>query len=145
MDQLPIQDVPTQFIVVKPLDEVQEHEEPALVYFLVNPDQLSALVFLCNYRRGDLEPVTAPWGAACQSILFALAELERERPRGIIGFFDIIVQSYLPLPQAWYGQAIPNVKEIVFGALLIIVLLFRPLGILGDMRRDKLMRRVHGG
>jgi uncharacterized protein (DUF169 family) len=89
MDQLPIQDVPTQYIVVKPLDQVMEHEQPALVYFLVNPDQLSALVFLANYRRGDLEPVTAPWGAACQSILFALAELERERPRGIIGFFDI--------------------------------------------------------
>jgi branched-chain amino acid transport system permease protein len=62
----------------------------------------------------------------------------------IIGFFDIIVQSYLPLPKEWYGQAIPNLKQIVFGAVLIIVLLFRPLGILGDMRRDKLMRRVHG-
>lgn len=63
----------------------------------------------------------------------------------VIGFFEIIVQSYLPLPQAWYGQAIPVTKQIVFGAVLIIVLLFRPLGILGDMRRDKLMRRVHGG
>jgi branched-chain amino acid transport system permease protein len=61
----------------------------------------------------------------------------------IIGFFDIIVQSYLPLPREWYGQAIPVTKQIVFGAVLIGVLLFRPLGILGDMRRDKLMRRVH--
>jgi len=32
----------------------------------------------------------------------------------------------------------------VFGAALILVLLFRPLGVLGDMRRDKLMRRLHG-
>jgi hypothetical protein len=24
------------------------------------------------------------------------------------------------------------------------VLMFRPLGILGDMRRDKLMRKIHG-
>ena len=61
----------------------------------------------------------------------------------VIGFFEIIVQSYLPLPQAWYGQAIPNIEQIVFGAVLIGVLLFRPLGILGDMRRDKLMGRVH--
>ena len=63
----------------------------------------------------------------------------------VIGFFDLIVQSYLPFPREWYGQAIPNIKQIVFGSVLIIVLLFRPLGILGDMRRDKLMRRVHGG
>ncbi len=62
----------------------------------------------------------------------------------VIGFFDIVVQSYLPLPKEWYGQAIPNLKQIVFGGVLIMVLLFRPLGILGDMRRDKLMRRVHG-
>lgn len=61
-----------------------------------------------------------------------------------VGLFDIVVQSYLPLPTSWYGQAIPVVREIVFGAALIAVLLFRPLGILGDMQRDKLMRRVHG-
>lgn len=61
-----------------------------------------------------------------------------------IGFFDIIVQSYLPLPRSWYSQAIPVLREMIFGLALMIVLLFRPLGILGDMRRDKLMRSMHG-
>jgi hypothetical protein len=31
----------------------------------------------------------SPWGAACQSILFAHAEAEKENPAGVIGFFDI--------------------------------------------------------
>lgn len=62
-----------------------------------------------------------------------------------VGVFDIVVQSYLPFPQSWYNQAIPVLREAVFGAALIAVLLFRPLGILGDMRRDKLMRSMHGG
>ena len=61
-----------------------------------------------------------------------------------IGFFDIVVQAYLPLPTSWYGGAIPVLREMAFGATLIAVLLYRPLGILGDMRRDKLMRSVHG-
>ncbi len=61
-----------------------------------------------------------------------------------IGFFDILVQFYLPLPQEWYTQAIPVLREAIFGAVLIVVLLFRPFGVLGDMRRDKLMRRLHG-
>lgn len=61
-----------------------------------------------------------------------------------VGFFDIVVQSYLPLPREWYTQAIPVLREALFGAVLIIVLLFRPLGILGDMRRDKLVRSLHG-
>lgn len=61
-----------------------------------------------------------------------------------VGLFDIVVQSYIPLPKEWYTQAIPVLREAVFGAALIVFLLFRPLGILGDMRRDKLMRQIHG-
>ncbi len=61
-----------------------------------------------------------------------------------VGLFDIVVQSYLPLPREWYTQAIPVLREAVFGAALIVVLLFRPLGVLGEMRRDRLMRSMHG-
>lgn len=60
-----------------------------------------------------------------------------------IGFFDIVVQNYLPLPKEWYSQALPVLREMIFGFAVIIVLLLRPLGVLGDMRRDKLMRSMH--
>lgn len=61
-----------------------------------------------------------------------------------IGFFDIVVQNYLPLPREWFTQAVPVLREAVFGLTLVLVLMFRPLGLLGDMRRDKLMRKMHG-
>jgi len=61
-----------------------------------------------------------------------------------VGLFDIVIQSYLPLPKEWYTQAIPVLREAAFGLTLMIVLLFRPLGLLGDMRRDKLMGKIHG-
>jgi branched-chain amino acid transport system permease protein len=61
-----------------------------------------------------------------------------------VGLFDIVIQSYIPFPKEWYTQAIPVLREAAFGAVLIIVLLFRPLGLLGDMRRDKLMGKIHG-
>ena len=61
-----------------------------------------------------------------------------------VAIFDIILQAYIPLTQSWYGQAIPNLREMTFGAALILVLMFRPYGVLGQMRRDKLMRRLHG-
>jgi branched-chain amino acid transport system permease protein len=60
-----------------------------------------------------------------------------------VGFFDIVVQNYLPVPREWYSQALPVAREALFGAALILVLMFRPSGILGDMRRDKLMRSLH--
>jgi branched-chain amino acid transport system permease protein len=61
-----------------------------------------------------------------------------------VGLFDIVIRTYLPLPRDWYSQAIPVLREMLFGLALILVLLFRPLGLLGDMRRDKLMRKLHG-
>jgi branched-chain amino acid transport system permease protein len=76
--------------------------------------------------------VTRTWGAVVGVVL-------------TVAVFDILLQSYLPLPQSWYGQAIPNLREMTFGAALILVLMFRPYGVLGRMRRDKLMRRMHGG
>jgi branched-chain amino acid transport system permease protein len=61
-----------------------------------------------------------------------------------VGLFDIVVRSYLPLPLEWYTQTIPVLRQVIFGATLIVVLMFRPLGVLGDMRRDKLMAKLHG-
>ena len=61
-----------------------------------------------------------------------------------VGLFDIVIRSYLPLPRDWYTQAIPVLREAAFGAALIVILVFRPLGILGQMRRDQLMRTLHG-
>lgn len=61
-----------------------------------------------------------------------------------VGFFDIVVQAYLPLPAEWYTQTIPLLREVLFGVALILVLMFRPLGLLGQMRRDRLMERIHG-
>jgi branched-chain amino acid transport system permease protein len=71
------------------------------------------------------------WGAVVGTVL-------------TIGLFDIVIRTYLPLPRDWYSQAIPVMREVLFGLTLIVVLLFRPLGLLGDMRRDKLMEKLHG-
>lgn len=62
-----------------------------------------------------------------------------------VGLFEIVIQVYLPLPREWFRQALPVVRQMAFGATLIVILLFRPFGVLGAMRRDKLMRRLHGG
>lgn len=61
-----------------------------------------------------------------------------------VGVFDLLIQSYLPVPRDWSPETIPLLREVLFGAVLIIVLMYRPLGILGRMRRDKLMERMHG-
>ena len=82
---VPMTDVPTEFVVLKPV----------LVVFLVNADQLSALVVMSDYGRGSGESVVVRFGGSCQSILFGYAEAQRKQPRGIIGFFDIAQRSHV--------------------------------------------------
>lgn len=89
VESLPFTDVPTEYVVFKPLEQVTDQDDPALIVFFANADQLSALVVLAGYCRETNHCVTAPFGAACQSILFGYAEVDKDNPRGIIGFFDI--------------------------------------------------------
>ncbi len=86
---IPYREIPTKYVVAKRLDQVRDGESPALIWMLVNPDQMSALITQIGFRRGSVENVVAPWGAACQSILFAYAECEKAQPRAVLGFFDI--------------------------------------------------------
>lgn len=60
-----------------------------------------------------------------------------------VGLFNIVLQGYVPLPVEWYTQTVPVVREMLFGALLIVVLMFRPSGLLGRMNRVPLMKKVH--
>jgi hypothetical protein len=60
-----------------------------LVLFFADPDQLSALIILSGFSRGRSLNAIAPFGAACQSILFAYQEIGKEQPSGILGFFDV--------------------------------------------------------
>jgi hypothetical protein len=87
-----MRDLPTEYVVFKPLAQMTENDAPALAIFLANPDQLSALMVLANYNRADSDSVIAPFGAGCQSILFGFAEAERNPSRAVIGFTDISVR-----------------------------------------------------
>jgi uncharacterized protein (DUF169 family) len=95
VNSLPFTDVPAEYVMFKPLEQVAYQDKPKLIVFFVNPDQLSALVVLAEYNRGTNQSITAPFGAACQSILFGYAETDKDNPRGIIGFFDISQRKHV--------------------------------------------------
>jgi branched-chain amino acid transport system permease protein len=103
----------------------------AVMVHLLIPEAIGINVTLAAIVGLVLGGTVRVWGAVIGVVL-------------AVGFFDIVVQSYLPLPREWYTQTIPVLREMVFGGALIIVLLVRPLGILGDMRRDELIRSTHG-
>lgn len=62
-----------------------------------------------------------------------------------VGLFDVVIKVYVRLPPDFAEQAYPKLQQMVYGALLVVLLLFRPLGLLGDMRRDRMSRRAGDG
>jgi uncharacterized protein (DUF169 family) len=96
VDSIPIVDIPYRYVVFKPLETVDaQREEPQVVIFPVNADQLSALVSLANYDRGTLDAVSIQPVAGCQSIgILAYKEGTSDRPRAVIGLTDIAARTY---------------------------------------------------
>jgi hypothetical protein len=91
-------DIPAEYVIFEPLQNIDpEREEPVLVSFPVNADQLSALAVLINYRRTGNENVAAPFGAGCQSVcVIPYNESRKESPRAIIGNMDLSSRKVLP-------------------------------------------------
>lgn len=91
---LPITDIPYQYVIFKPLSQVDTtNEKPEEIVFYVNNDQLSALTVLANYYRPGIENVMIPFGAGCQSIfLLPYAEAQKENPRAVVGLTDVTVR-----------------------------------------------------
>ncbi len=91
LDKMPIIEIPQRYVVFKPLtDIVPDKEEPQVIVFLADPDQLSALVVLANYGREGNENVTVPFAAGCQQIgIFPYREARSELPRAVVGLTDI--------------------------------------------------------
>lgn len=95
-DELRPLPAPKDYCVFKPVSLLSPGDEPEVVLFLVNPDQLSALVILANYDLPGNDGVAALFGSGCDSlVLFPRLERTGKR-RGIIGLTDISVRKMLP-------------------------------------------------
>ncbi len=96
INSLPIIDLSPRCVVFKQLVQVEPGETPASIVFLANSDQMSALVVLANYGRGDTDGATIPHAAGCQSIgILTYREGDVSAPRAVVGLNDISARRYL--------------------------------------------------
>lgn len=94
---LPIRKIPKRYVIFIPLAAVDpDREQPRSVIFFADPDELSALVVLANYGRGDNENVIIPFAAGCQALgIYPYQEAETERPRAVVGLTDLSARLYV--------------------------------------------------
>lgn len=113
-DDLPITDISEQYVVFKPLANVDEEiEEPKVIVFYVNPDQLSALVVLANYGRPGNENVIIPFAAGCQTAcLIPWHEENQEKPRAVVGMTDISARPVIDADLLSFSMPYSLFKEM---------------------------------
>jgi hypothetical protein len=93
----PVPPAPASNIVFKRIDSLVDTDQPVAAIFFARPDILSGLFTLANYDEEEREAVCAPFGAGCSSIVHQpMLESAKDRPRGVIGMFDITARPHIP-------------------------------------------------
>jgi len=90
-----------------------------VVIFYASPDVLSGLFTLAGFEETGRESVIAPFGAGCGSIvLYPYLEKDRDRPRAVLGMFDVSARPYVPkeilsfsLPMNKFRSMVTNMEE----------------------------------
>ncbi len=97
MKQTPAFKAPAKYIVFKRWDMLESFDEPEIVTFFAQADTLSGLFTLANFAEPEPDGVYAPFCAGCASIVqYPYLERESERPRAILGMFDVSARPYVP-------------------------------------------------
>ena len=97
IENLPITDIPAEYVIFKPLADVDpDRETPRVIVFFADPDQLSAMVVLANYDRPGNQNVIIPYAAGCQTIgIYPYQEAQAEKPRAVVGLTDLSARAYI--------------------------------------------------
>jgi len=112
-------EAPAKYIVFKRWDHLDEQDEPVAVIFFASADVLSGLFTLAAYDETDLDATIAPFGSGCASIVaYPYKESLRERPRAVIGLFDVSARPCIPhdavsfsVPMGKFTRMVENMQE----------------------------------
>lgn len=120
MKSIPSMEINEKYVVFTPLAETDTiKDEPKVVVFYANPDQLSALVVLANYGRPGSDNVVTPFASGCQTVcLLPCYEATQECPRAVIGMTDISARPYIDadllsfsVPYAMFREMEDNIPD----------------------------------
>jgi len=119
MEESPWYEAPGKYIVFKRWDKLVQEDDCEVIIFYAPPDVLSGLFTLAGFEETGRESIVAPFGAGCGSIvLYPYLEKDRDRPRAVLGMFDVSARPYVPkeilsfsLPMNKFRSMVNNMEE----------------------------------
>jgi uncharacterized protein (DUF169 family) len=114
MAQMPQFKAPARFIVFKRWDMLEESDNPEVVIFFAQPDVLSGLFTLANFDETEPNGVFTPFCAGCASIIqYPYLERDAERPRGVLGMFDVSARPFVPRNTLTFAVPINKLTHMI--------------------------------
>jgi len=114
MKRMPEFKAPARFIVFKQWEKLEESDNPDVVIFYTKSDVLSGLFTLANYDEVEENGVFAPFSAGCGSIvMYPYLERNAERPRGVIGMFDVSARPYVGKDELTFAVSMTKFRRMV--------------------------------
>ncbi len=107
-------EAPAPYIVFKRFDLLEESDEPDAVIFFATSDVLAGLFTLANFDEVEPNGVFCPFSAGCGSIIqYPYLEKSSDRPRGVIGMFDISARPFVPKEALTFAVPINKFTRMV--------------------------------
>ena len=114
LKEAPWKPAPASRIVFRRWDMLEAMDEPEVVIFFATPDVLSGLFTLAGFDRDDLQGTIAPFGSGCASIIqYPLAEAFHEKPRAVLGMFDVSARPYVKPNELTFAFPMTRFTEII--------------------------------
>jgi len=118
-EQAPSFKAPAKCAVFKRWDKLEAIDDPAVVIFFATSDVLAGLFTLARYDETSRDPVIAPFGSGCSTIVqYPYLEKDAEHPRAVIGMFDPSARPFAPqdavsfaVPFNKFTRMVDNMEE----------------------------------
>jgi uncharacterized protein (DUF169 family) len=119
MNYAPTFEAPGRFIVFKRWDMLEDRDDPDVVIFFAKADALAGLFTLANFDEAEPNGVFTPFGSGCSQVIqYPYLETASQRPRGVIGMFDISARPSIPkdtltfsAPMTKFNRMVQNMEE----------------------------------
>lgn len=106
-----------KYLIMKPLDQLTEDDQPEIYFVFAKPDVIAALHSLASFDDTRLDNVIVPFCSGCEGVFaFPFDENRKENPRMVLGGMDIAMRGCMKPEQLTISMPASRFKRMINNA-----------------------------